>query len=199
MSKLTIYCDGSEVTKGIHKRTEYCTVSQGWGIVAYHTNGNTKEIHGAIDTTYDQRGYYELLAFYNAITYAEQQELIPKEVSIYTDDAWIAYSGFDLVPSHCSPKKKAILKRLRGFRQRFCPNDNFAVMRIVRWMMYAQLHWVKGHCLDTNNNRADYLARSATANKKPVSFWDWIKSGYSVWDESLEQTIHTYLPFVRSI
>jgi ribonuclease HI len=194
MSKLTCYIDGSEVETGEN------TIRQGWGILALHTVGQTNEIRGCIEHGLKEakmRGFFELLAFYNTICYAEKLGLVPEEVSIYSDCDFITDSGFHLFKQNYSGQKIAIFKRLQLFQKMFYPTHKHVAMRMIRWLVGTQMHWTKAHNYDVNNCRVDYLARSAAKNKKAISFSTWLKFGFHKFDREKNAVTHFQMPFVK--
>lgn len=195
MSKLTCFIDGSE---SITKKT----IRQGWGIVARHTIGQTVEINGFIDYPGKNKnvaGFFELLAFYHAVNHAEENNIYPEDVSFYTDCAFVGYAGFNLVRQNRSKQKKSVITRLIKFQKLFCANDKHAVMKLVRWLAYAQIHWVKGHSRIIDNCRADYLARIAVHKKEAMPFSEWILNGFTVFDYETKNVIQWHPPFSKTI
>lgn len=82
MSKLTCYIDGSQINVENNK------TRQGWGIVARYHAGNTVELNGFIDhnnRSSKAQGFFEVIAFYQAVLHAEENGILPEEVSFYTD------------------------------------------------------------------------------------------------------------------
>jgi len=174
MSKMIMYIDGSE--RQLPKKD---TVIQGWGLLALDKDGDSVELFGTAAKKTSHRGYHELHAFVAAIEFAEKRGLIPSETTIYTDDELIAYGGFHLVPANYSRSKKNLIKRLRAFQAVFHPNYKTLVLKMIRWMIGAKLHWIKGHRVCVHNNRADYLARcgSKTTHPKDLEPYDrWLKT-----------------------
>ena len=195
MSKLACYIDGSQV------ETENRTFRQGWGVVARHILGNSIEINGFVEHHINERhlvGFYEVMAFYHAVLHAEQHGILPEETSFYTDCSWVAYSGFHLIRSNRSGMRYKIYARLKKFQKRFCPEDKHAILKIMRWLAFAQIHWVKGHSRLIDNCRADYLARQAVKEKKVLPFNKWINHGFAMYDRTLEQDVHWFPAFVKT-
>jgi ribonuclease HI len=196
MSKLSCYTDGSQIF------TEHGTVRQGWGIVARHISGQTVEINGFVDHDHrhkNNKGYFELLAFYHAVLHAEKNGLLTEDVSFYTDCSWVAYAGYHLVKENKSPHRSAIFKRLKKFQKLFCAEDKHAVMKLIRWLALAQVNWVKAHSNIIDNCRADYLARTAVRGKKTESFTKWILHGFSQRDSKNQQMCHWFPAFSRML
>lgn len=197
MSKLSCYIDGSQVK-------ESNTIRQGWGILAFHAHGETVEMNGVVEhaSTAQKAGWYETLAFYNAVKYAMSHGYSPADVSFYTDCSWVAYSGFHLVPENYSGRRLAVTERLQMFKKFFYPQDETLVETMSHWLVNSQMHWLKGHKLDVNNNRVDYLARSAVYCKQAsecMEFTEWLSNGLSVWDHELKQSAQYLPPFVGSV
>jgi len=196
MSKLTLYIDGSEIRVGDQWK-------QGWGILALHHAGDTVELNGSLQVKRNGRngGWHEVLAFYHAVNYAEAQGYAPGECSFYSDCDWVAYGGFHLVPENYSNKRLDVAERLQLFKEVFYPGDETLVERMCKWLVNAQMHWLKGHKVDVSNNRVDYLARSAIYNKAThecMDFQSWLENGFSVWDNEIKANKIHMMPFVKA-
>jgi ribonuclease HI len=194
MSKLICYIDGSEIPASKNK------IRQGWGIVAHHHAGGTVEISGVVEHSANDksiRGYYEILAFYNAICYAEGQGLIPPEVSFYTDYDWLAEAGFHFVKNNYSGKKLSIFLRLSKIQTEFYKKDKHVIARMIRWLTGSQMHWVKGHSGIISNHRADHLAHAAVTKQKVIPLAKWINDGFGRWNKERNTSEQYFLPFTK--
>jgi ribonuclease HI len=197
MTTLTCYIDGSEIF--LPKKN---AVRQGWGIVARHLEGHTEEINGFIEHNKKQShlvGFFELMAFYYAVNHADEKGIFPEDVSFFTDCSWVAYAGFHLVKENKSKNRRDVIQRLKQFQKMFCPNDKHAVMKLIRWLGLAQMHWVKGHKKIIDNRRADYLARMAVYEKNAQEFDKWILNGVEEWDTTTESKKLWYPAFAKTI
>ncbi|HET8688382.1 MAG TPA: RNase H family protein [Methanosarcina sp.] len=198
MSKLTCYIDGSQIK-------EKGEIRQGWAFLAFHTHGETVEMNGSYHGPAADKmrsNWYEILAFYNAVKYAISHGYKPEEVSFYTDCDWVAYGGFHLVPENYSGRRDGVMERIKLLKALFYKHDETLVETMAEWLVKARHHWVKGHRIDVNNNRVDYLARSAIYSK-PVAdvmeFNEWLRNGFTQWDHNLQQNTQYIPPFTESV
>lgn len=176
MTKLTMYIDGSELVHSSGLRVA-------WGVVALHANHTTVEIRGRrTSLSKSHRGFYEILALYKAIQHAESESLLPHEVSFYTDCDWCAYSGFHLHPGNYSATKDKVVERIKAFRTMYYPGNSHVIPALMKWLVHARFHWVRGHAQHVGNCRADHLARVACLDEEYKDYDDWILEGFEKWD-----------------
>lgn len=181
MTKLTMYIDGSEF---VHESG----LRSAWGVLALHSDLTSVELRGRRQSLpKHHRGFYEILALYKAIQHAESCNLQPHEVSFYTDCDWCAYGGFHLHPGNYSATKEKVLARIKEFRAMYYPGNSHVIPTLVKWLVHARFHWVKGHAQHVGNCRADHLARVACLDEEYQDYDEWILEGFEKWDPVANQ------------
>lgn len=180
---MIIYCDGS--TRPGEKST---TIA--YGVVVHHNN-ETHELNGRYDLSLEYVGLHEVVAFVEAMLFAESHGVDPKDVSVYTDDQFVSYAHFYLHPGNYRSKEThSMFGKLHLLDRLY---NQPMVERMLGWLGTVRVSWVKGHRLCVDQNRVDHLARKALQRKDVLHRDEWVRSGFSLYRDGKPCTV--YAPF----
>lgn len=185
MRSIVMYTDGGcgqiEGSRGKRHRI------WSWGIVALHDDTHV-ELHGArrVPVGVDGRTEHELVAFIEAVLYAQSHGFSPECSSYYTDDEFVGYCAFRASSSSSirSCQRQAVLERINDVCLRWYDIKTFYYL--LETFDKSRITKVKGHSTIVNNLRADYLATWArliegpTSTKRFLSYDEWLNSHHTI-------------------
>lgn len=172
---MIIFVDGSQINLEVDVPNAY-NMQYAWGIHATH-NDITYEITGKMIVG-DFRSYHEMVAFTEAVLFAYNRGVAPKDVVFYTDDEIIGHghhfirnNGYSVTGANLHRSLYRYLKNMKKFYSN-------KVLKIVRrYLLESRIHKVKGHSTCVMNNRVDYLATCIQRNIQIDSFERWYHAG----------------------
>lgn len=201
MSKIQIIVDGSS---GIIKAPQRRIRGIGWGIVAHH-DGETHEISGCRPVSWGFDGFHEHIAFIEGVMYALARGFSPSDISIYSDHDLLAWSNMYMhKPNGMMHKRFLIKEQLYAVCAQFY-NGYTGYRKVKRVMERGQVHHMKGHRLNVDMNRADYLARFGVKKlfegdfmQEPLKYEKWLAGGFHYYDDDRVQQ-QWIPPFSRTL
>lgn len=147
------------------------------------------ELMGAVRSDYRMNGLHELLAFGEAVLWLSSHHVKPEDVAFYGDDQTSIYGALSYNAGWSSD---AYYRSLAAGMERLVklghmPSDIMEKVHV--YIAGSRFHKVKGHELCVNNNRCDYLAKTAgrrllQVKHKFLDFERWIAFGFSTWSHA---------------
>lgn len=157
------------------------------------------ELMGAVKGNYQLNGLHELLAFGEAVLWLSSHQVKPEEVAFYGDDQTSIYGALSYNSGwsndahyRCLVDGMAKLVKLGHM-----PTDIMEKVHV--YIAGSRFHKVKGHKLCVNNNRCDYLAKTAgrrllQVKHKFLDFERWLALGFSCWSHEENKSVPFHPP-----
>lgn len=148
MKTLTAYTDGSVKPKN--------PGYGGWAFLILHEN-KTYESSGSVDFATSNGA--ELLGLLEVLRFIEKHNLMEgyEELVIRSDSAYVCKGANLWLPTW----------EKNGFRQAYSPQiavkngEDWSSVAVLKRKLPFRMEWVRGHNLDTHNERCDVLAKKA--------------------------------------